>query len=79
MNDFPIELFVYTFALGVIVGVLIRHFIDIFPKRRGYWALETFDDGYGDYQLYVCSICGNETASRRNFCSNCGADMREES
>lgn len=44
--------------------------------NSGNWVLKTFDDGYGDYQLYECDICGEVTAQRRNYCPFCGADMR---
>lgn len=47
------------------------------PEREhSEWELKTFDDGYGEYQLYVCKRCGGVTAQRRNFCNDCGADMR---
>ena len=44
--------------------------------KYGTWELKTFDDGYGEYQLYECNLCGAVTAQRRNFCWDCGADMR---
>ena len=43
----------------------------------GEWKLKTFDDGYGEYQLYECSCCGNTTARRRKFCAECGVAMKE--
>lgn len=46
--------------------------------KRGKWELKNFDDGYGEYQLYVCDQCGALTAQRRNFCYNCGAKMDVE-
>lgn len=52
---------------------------DVRPVVRGRWELTTMDDGYGEYQLYKCNKCGGLTAQRRNYCHNCGADMREES
>ena len=51
---------------------------DVRPVKRGKWEMTTLDDGYGEYQLYKCDKCGALTAQRRNFCPNCGADMREE-
>lgn len=50
---------------------------DVRPVVRGRWELTMMDDGYGEYQLYKCNKCGGLTAQRRNFCPNCGADMRE--
>ena len=50
---------------------------DVRPVVRGKWELTTLDDGYGEYQLYKCDKCGELAAQRRNFCHNCGADMRE--
>ena len=49
---------------------------DVVERKRGKWELTTMDDGYAEYQLYKCNRCGQLTARRRNFCHNCGADMR---
>ena len=30
------------------------------------------------YRIYYCSVCGKSNGRKKtNFCSNCGADMRE--
>ena len=42
------------------------------------WVLKTFDDGYGEYQLYECDKCGAVRAHRTNYCHNCGAKMESE-
>ena len=49
-------------------------------RKRGKWVLKTFDDGYGEYQLYECNRCGAVTAQRKskNYCHNCGARMVED-
>ena len=39
------------------------------------WVLKTFDDGYGEYQLYECDKCGAVRVHRTNYCHNCGARM----
>ena len=44
----------------------------------GKWMLKTFDDGYGEYQLYECDKCGTVRAHRTNYCHNCGARMVKE-
>lgn len=51
-------------------------------ERTGEWI----EDGYYDYQYYVCSYCGQECGVQNNgveieplrtkYCSNCGARMR---
>ena len=53
---------------------------DIKPVVHGKWVLKTFDDGYGEYQLYECNLCGAVTAQRKskNYCHNCGAKMESE-
>ena len=40
------------------------------PVKRGHWI----EIDYG--MFYECSECGNVREFERNFCSNCGADMR---
>lgn len=47
---------------------------------HGKWVLKTFNDGYGEYQLYECDQCGAVTAQRKskNYCHNCGAKMESE-
>lgn len=30
-----------------------------------------------NWQMPMCSVCGNQTTSRYKYCPNCGADMRE--
>lgn len=43
---------------------------DVQPVKRGHW-IET---DYG--MFYECSECGNVQEFERNFCYECGADMR---
>lgn len=51
---------------------------DVEERKTGKWVLKTFDDGYGEYQLYECDKCGAVRAHRANYCHNCGARMVEE-
>ena len=48
----------------------------LIEQITGNWVLKTFDDGYGEYQLYECDKCGATVVHRSNYCRNCGADMR---
>ena len=43
---------------------------DVQPVKRGHWI----EIDYG--MFYEFSECGNVREFERNFCSNCGADMR---
>ena len=47
-------------------------------RKTGKWVLKTFDDGYGEYQLYECDKCGSVSAHRTNYCHNCGARMADK-
>lgn len=49
---------------------------NVVEHNYGSWILKTFDDGYGEYQLYECDQCGSVTAQRKPWCFGCGADMR---
>lgn len=53
---------------------------DVVERKHGKWVLKTFYDGYGEYQLYECNLCGAVTAQRKskNYCHNCGAKMESE-
>lgn len=51
---------------------------DVVERTYSAWELKTMDDGYGEYQLYVCNRCGACTARKRNFCPDCGAKMRTD-
>ena len=42
-------------------------------RKKGKWLL--IDAGYYDY--VKCSQCGETLVWGKNFCPNCGADMRE--
>ena len=48
---------------------------DVQPVVHGRWETEICDDGYGAYNLFVCSLCGSESAKRFNYCRECGARM----
>lgn len=58
---------------------------DVRPVVRGHWIPIGIDDM--DEGMYKCSKCGSEHffpdillgIPADNFCSNCGADMREQS
>jgi len=43
------------------------------PRQKGKWLL--IDAGYYDY--VKCSQCGETLVWGKNFCPNCGCDMRE--
>lgn len=61
---------------------------DVRPVRHGRW---THGEGDSRWMCSVCkgientrlvskcSACGYQTIDPRNYCPNCGADMREES
>lgn len=51
---------------------------DVQPVKHGEWETEICDDGYGAYNLFVCSLCGSESAKRFNYCRECGAKMDGE-
>ena len=51
---------------------------DVQPVKHGRWETEICDDGYGAYNLFVCSLCGSESAKRFNYCRECGAIMDGE-
>lgn len=53
--------------------------LDKVEQKKGKWVLKTLDDGNGEFQIYECDQCGAYTAQQRNFCYNCGADMRGDS
>ena len=43
--------------------------------KRGEWIARTGYGGWGE-QYYNCSCCNNEVEEKKNFCDECGADMR---
>lgn len=50
--------------------------VKIEPERKkGKWL--EIDAGYCDYHYVKCSQCGETFDWKKNFCPNCGADMRE--
>lgn len=51
--------------------------IEARPVVRGEWIEKPHTDGFGGhYFLYHCSRCDTPNASKRNFCNECGADLR---
>ena len=42
------------------------------PLPKGHWI-----DINGDKSLWRCSHCGQHSCCYGNFCTDCGADMRE--
>lgn len=46
--------------------------------ERGEWVEKTHDWDFGDYVDFTCSLCGSREQNKRNFCPECGADMRKE-
>ena len=51
--------------------------IEARPVVRGEWIEKPHTDGFeGHYFLYHCSRCDTPNANKRNFCDECGADMR---
>lgn len=54
---------------------------DVVERKRGRWIIFVEDDSPWD-SLWKCSCCGaygtTEEPVHKNFCPNCGADMRQE-
>lgn len=64
---------------NVLIGaVSVFPAADVQPVKQGRWETEICDDGYGAYNLFVCSLCGSESAKRFNYCRECGARMDGE-
>ena len=81
----------YGKSLRVVLDALREeHAADVRPVVRGKWKPDYDSTEYdfdGSTPLpeprifqdgWQCSFCGQYTPSKTNFCSNCGADMREE-
>ena len=65
----------YLLDMGVVVrekGEWVRYADD---KFSGYDANGRLK--YRKVYTYECPRCGENTAAKRNFCPNCGADMRK--
>ena len=50
--------------------------IEARPVVRGVWIEKEYCEPWGGYYLFHCSECDSPNAQKRNFCPNCGADMR---
>lgn len=48
--------------------------IEALQRPQGKW-IKTHEDGHG-YWVGTCSNCGKYSMEVRNFCPNCGADMK---
>jgi len=46
--------------------------VEFVKRKNGHWLL--FGDSYMEF--CKCSNCGHSEDSRKNFCPECGADMR---
>ena len=52
---------------------------DVVERRRGEWILTPYTDSGSP--IHECSVCTHGVSGDlkvRNFCPNCGADMRKE-
>lgn len=73
-----------AFVLGFLGGVAFAADAngqideDVKPIIRGEWITEKAYQGNIEEQRLRCSNCGNKMVIPRNFCPNCGADMRKE-
>ena len=55
--------------------LLVEEQPTIEERKKGKW--KPISDGYVD--IYECNQCGETEDYERNYCPNCGADMRGES
>lgn len=58
--------------LGLELACMILHNMDS-SYKRGKWVYTTVDSK----QVPICSACRRQSDSKTNFCSYCGADMRD--
>lgn len=63
------------------VEELCIHFVDrsrYVVREKGEWRLETDEEEPNPlFKLGVCRVCNQTSSETRNFCPNCGADMRK--
>ena len=45
-------------------------------RPKGEWIEREHEDARGNYKLFHCSRCDEPNAKKKNYCPNCGADMR---
>lgn len=63
-----------TFTPSKIIGLIDKiPAADVRPVVRGKWI-----DVNGDGSLFRCSVCKEDSCCNGNYCSPCGADMRED-
>lgn len=48
--------------------------IDAEPRRHGKWIYVPACEG-ADFGFYKCSLCGEPSWFKENYCANCGAKM----
>ena len=70
--------FIWEGKQDEIIRIKFDPTVDVEERKTGKWVLKTFDDGYGEYQLYECDKCRAVRAHRTNYCHNCGAKMESE-
>ena len=52
--------------------------VDAVEVVHGRWIEKEYCEPFGGYYLFHCSECDAPNARERNYCPNCGADMRGE-
>ena len=50
--------------------------VDAVEVVHGRWIVKEHSAPYGGFHLFHCSECDSPNAQERNYCPNCGADMR---
>lgn len=74
----------YPYWSTVIAGYLVD--CGVVMREKGEWVLGKVEPGYctpGGNRPWICSNCGSVISwhldkPTKNFCPNCGSDMREE-
>ena len=46
-------------------------------SSKGDWVKQKVTDNDYETTVYICNRCEHEECEPTNFCSNCGADMRQ--
>ena len=51
--------------------------VDAVEVVHGHWIPQKHEDEFVEYVVQVCSVCGCPHSAESNFCSYCGAKMKE--